>query len=304
MTKLLSGTLLLAATAMLAQAPTQAPTLGLNTAEKLDELRRLANQAKESGDLPSETLYLCQAAALDAKKFAKKCDRVKGDAAKALAQFHADLEMGRGEVQRKDYAGALRDLGKITFGPDKAEAQQWMQQARIGLNGGVPVDPASLAAFNAARAAYDRGDFDAVEPQVQHIQSPVIQSAANQLLVNISAYRDAMKQADAMFRKGDLKGAELKYQFAETIQRNGPGNPQDRVREVQAAEAQGLATASQPQQNAPASISPNDKTALLSSKLNHALRSKNSAGTPHQEGTKGDSTARNAAVSLDTPQTD
>src|SRR5215469_4150236 len=268
MTKLLSGTLLMATTVILAQTPSQPPTLGLNTAQKLDELRRLASQAKEAGDLPHETFYLCQAAALDEKKFGKKCDHAKGDAAKALAQFEADLEMGRGEVQRKNYAAALRDLEKISFGPHKAEAQQWMQQARIGLSGRVPVDPASLDAFNAARAAYDRGDFDAVEPQVRRIQAPVIQAAANQLLANINTYREAMKQADAMFHGGDLKGAEQKYQMAAAIQRNGPGHPQDRLREVQAAQAAN----SQLQTTASAPLPPNNRTTPLATKPKYVAK--------------------------------
>jgi hypothetical protein len=299
----MSGAVLVAATAMLAQTPSRPPTLGLNTEEKLDELRRLGNQGKESGDLSAETFYLCQAAALDEKKFTKKCDHAKGDEAKALAQFEADLKMGRGEVQRKDYAGALRDLGRIKFGPNKAEAQQWMQQARVGLSGGVPVDPASLEAFDAARAAYNRGDFEPVEPLVKRIQSPVILAAANQFLANISAYRDAMNAADAMVHKGDLKGAEQKYQLAASIHRNGPGHPDERLREVQAAEARAAAAASQPQPVASAPLPPNSKTTQPSSKPNHAARSRNISVTTQKEiangEVKGPTQASNAGGNLD-----
>jgi hypothetical protein len=283
----ISGAVLVAATAMLAQTPSLPPTLGLNTAQKLDELRRLANQAKEYGDLKTEALYLCQAAALDAKKFDKKCDRAKGDEAKALAQFEADLETGRSEMQRKDYAGALRDLGKIKFGPNKAEAQQWMQQARVGLSGGVPVDPASLEAFNAARAAYNRGEFDAVEPLVRRIQSPVIQAAANQLLANISAYRDAMNEADAMVHKGDLKGAEQEYQLAASIRRDGPGHPDQRLREVQ-AEAKAATAASLPQPVASAPLPSSTKPMRITTRPNHAAGSRNSLIAAHRETTNGD----------------
>src|SRR5262249_18082388 len=145
-----AGVVLFMATVMMAQSP----DAGKNAAQ----LQDLASHAKDSGDLQSEADYLCRAAALDAKKYGKKCDRAKDELAKALAQFHADLGMGRTELQRKDYPGALRDLGKITFGPNKAEAQSLMQQARIGIGGGTPIDPASSAAFNAAREAYLRGD--------------------------------------------------------------------------------------------------------------------------------------------------
>jgi hypothetical protein len=47
-----------------------------------------------------------------------------------------------------------------------------------------------------------------------------------------------MKQAETLARAGDLKGAEQKYQLAILIRQNGPGQPQDRLRELQAAEAQ------------------------------------------------------------------
>ena len=47
-----------------------------------------------------------------------------------------------------------------------------------------------------------------------------------------------MKQAEALTRSGDLKGAEQKYQFAALIKQNGPGQPQDRLQELRAAEAQ------------------------------------------------------------------
>jgi hypothetical protein len=290
----LSGALFLAATAMLAQTP--------NTGKSVDQLRDLANQAKNSGNLQSEANYLCEAAALDGKKYGKKCDRAKDDAAKALAQFQADLEMGRTELQRKDYPGALRDLGKITFGPNKAEAQELMQQARIGNSGGIAVDPASLAAFKAAREAYFRGDFDVAESQAKRVQSPPLQGTANQLLANISIYCDVMKQADAMVHNGDLKGAEQKYQFAVTIQQNGPGRPRERLREVQAAEAQAAAAKPQQQPAAIAQMAEQGKAAQPPPKV----KIKNSLDTARREekqgNLKGALKAYNTALGLDARQ--
>ncbi|WP_433984616.1 hypothetical protein RBB78_08035 [Tunturiibacter empetritectus] len=115
------GIVLLTATAMMAQTS--------NQDKSADQLRDLASIAKNSGDLLAEANYICQAAALDSKKYEKKCARAKEDANKALVQFQKDLDTGRTEIQQKDYAGALRDLGKITFGPNKAEAQD-LTQAR------------------------------------------------------------------------------------------------------------------------------------------------------------------------------
>ncbi|WP_035351892.1 hypothetical protein [Edaphobacter aggregans] len=272
----LSAVLFLAATAMLAQVP--------DGGRSTHDLQDFANRAKNAGDLQSEANYLCQAAAVDAKKYQKKCDRVKNDASKALAQFQADFETGLTEMQHKDYSGALRDLGKITFGPDKAAAQAWMRQARIGISGGIAVDPLSVAAFKATRDAYLRGDFDGAESLARRVQSPLLQTATNQLLNNIKVYRDTMQQADAMARKGDLKGAEGQYQFAASIQQNGPGRPQDRLRETRAAEAQ--TAAAKPQPVAPVQTAPQANATPPSTKVNIA-KSKKTLDTPHREETQG-----------------
>ena len=292
----LSGAVFLVATTMLSQTP--------NAGRSVDQLRDLASHAKESGDLLSEADYLCQAAALDGKKYGKKCDRARDDAGKALAQFQADLAMGRTELQRKDYSGALRDLGKVTFGPNKAEAQELMQQARIGISGGIPVDPASLAAFKTAREAYFRGDFDLAASQAKQVQSPGLQNAVNQLLANISVYREVMKQADAMVHNGDLKGAEQKYQFAVTIQQNGPGNPVERLKEVQSAEAR--AAAEKPQTAVQNQTVAQSKATQVPSKINNTAKIKNSLDTARREETQGDLKAAlqayNAALSLDARQ--
>jgi hypothetical protein len=294
----LSGAVFIVATAMLSQTP--------NAGKSVDQLRDLASHAKESGDLQSEADYLCQAAALDGKKYGKKCDRAKDDAGKALAQFQADLAMGRTELQRKDYSGTLRDLGKITFGPNKAEAQELMQQARIGISGGIPVDPASLAAFKAAREAYFRGDFDLAVSQAKQVQSPGLQNAVNQLLANTSVYREVMKQADAMVHNGDLKGAEQKYQFAVTIQQNGPGNPVERLKEVQAAEVR--AATEKPQAAEQSQSAAQSKATQPPQKINNTARIKNSLDTARREETQGDLKAAlqayNAALSLDARQAD
>lgn len=224
------GIILLTATAMMAQTS--------NQDKSADQLRDLASVAKNSGDLLAEATYICQAAALDSKKYEKKCARAKEDANKALVQFQIDLNTGRTEIQQKDYGGAFRDLGKITFGPNKAEAQDLTQLARIAGNGGTPVDLISYEAFKSAHAAYLRGDFDVAQSEAKRVQSPPLQNAINKLLTNIGIYRDMMKQAEALARSGDFKGAEQKYQFAIIIKQNGPGQPQDRLQEVRAAEAQ------------------------------------------------------------------
>ena len=107
-------------------------------------------------------------------------------------------------------------------------------------------------------------------------------------LANISAYRDAMKQANEMAYKDDLKGAEQKYQLAASIQRNGPGHPQDRLREVQAAEEKAAAASSQSQPTASVPVQSNEKTTPLHVKPNHGARNRNTLNAAHEGATTGD----------------
>jgi tetratricopeptide (TPR) repeat protein len=243
----LSAVLLLTTTAILAQNP--------QTGQSEDQLRDLAKQARKSGNLESETAYLCQAARLDAKKYQKKCEKAQEDLQKTLTQFRADLETGRGEMQRKDYSGAVRDLSKITFGPDKEQAQALIQQARIEGNL-LPPDQVSQLALAVADAAYARGDFDKAEDMLKRVQSPSMKAAANQIETNINLYRTTMKQAEALAQSGDFKGAAEKYQAAVTIRPNGPGQPLEHARaalEAQVkAEAQQAASQQPPLAQGPA----------------------------------------------------
>jgi tetratricopeptide (TPR) repeat protein len=217
----LSAVLLLTATVIVAQ--TTQPGQGV------DQLRDLAKQARNSGDFQGESNYLCQAAQLDAKKYEKKCERAKEDLQKTLAQFQADLDMGRVEIQRKDFAGAVRDLSKVTFGPAKEQAQALIQQARIEGNL-VPPDQVSELALSAAETAFARGDFDKAEDMLKRVQSPSTKTAVNQLEAGINLYRVTMKQADALAQSGNFKDAAAKYQAAATLAPSGPGQPLERAR--------------------------------------------------------------------------
>ena len=198
------------------------------------ELRELSDRAKSSGDLQSATQLLCQAAARD-QRYARHCDKAKLDLEKILLQFQADLNMSRTEMARRDYGGAVRDLSRITFGPNMEEAQQLLQQARIA-SGQISPESASQLALGAARAAYDAGNFDRAQALLQHAQSPGSRFAANQLLTNMQVYRDTMRQAESLERSGDYKGAAGKYGFAAAIQPKGPGQPQEHQREALDAE--------------------------------------------------------------------
>jgi hypothetical protein len=235
----LSAVLLLIAGALSAQQPQQ------QFSQSPDQLRDFAKQAQSSGDLESVANYFCQAAAQD-KKYGKRCEKAREDAAKALDEFKADLNMGREELERKDYVAALRDLGKITFGPLKREAQGLILQDRLESGTLSPVQVSQLALAEAS-AAYAHGDFGTAEGWLKRVQAPAFQAAAGQLQANINAYRNTMNQADTLARSGDFKGAAQKYQFAATIRPNGPGEPLEHLRQVlDAQEKVDLKNAQQP----------------------------------------------------------
>jgi predicted TPR repeat methyltransferase len=265
----MSGMLLLATTAILAQ--NQPP------AQSADQLRDRAKQARKSGDLPGEANYLCQAARLDAKKYEKKCEKAQEDLQKTLAQFQADLDTGRVEIQRKDFSGGVRDLSRIAFGPSKEEAQALIQQARIEGNL-LPPDQVSQLALAAAETAYEHGDFDRAEEMLKRVQSPSMKAAANQLETNINLYRTTMKQADALAQSGDFKGAAEKYQAAAAIRPNGPGQPFEHARTALDAQAKAdqeraqQAASQQPMQQAPPSAADQSSQARIKGFLRAAHR--------------------------------
>ena len=194
----------------------------------------MANKAKRAGDLQGEASYLCKAATLD-RKYQKKCDRAQQIANSALLQFHLDLTVAQTEIQHEDYPGAIRDLKKITFGSDRDEAQRLMVEAQKRVNG-LSAEVIDRQAMKAAHMAYLEGDFNSAVNFASNVKSESLQADAWQLLTNIRIYRDTMAQAEVMERNGDYRNAEEKYQFAVTIHANGPGQPRQRLRDVEDAE--------------------------------------------------------------------
>ena len=292
-------------------------------AKSADQLRDFAKQARKAGDLQAEAGYLCQAAGLDSNKYEKKCEKAKEDASKALLQFQTYLDKGRTEIERKDYSGALDDLGKITFGPARDQAQQLILRARIE-SGTLSPEQFSQLALIVAGEAFSRGDFDRAEDLLKRVQSPAFQPAANRLELNINTYRDAMKQADELDRRGDHKGAAEKYQSAATIRPNGPGQPLERMRQALDAQAKADNQAKADKKNAKQTPPPAEQTPppsppvqqaqvpaqepVTPSKVNNAEKIKNWLAIARRDETggnlKGALQAYEAALKLDERQPD
>jgi hypothetical protein len=204
-----------------------------NADNQVDHLRDLAKEAKAKGDLDQVANYLCEAASLDATHYQKRCERARADAEKRAQEYEAAFQTGTFELQKKDYAGAIRDLSKINFGPRRDEAQHLIQQAQAFLPGGN-AEAANQQLLHEAQAAYQQGDFNMAVTRANQVQSPALQLVAKQLLTNIKIYQDTMAQADQLAQSGDYKGARDKYSFAIAINAHGPGSPADKLQEVEA----------------------------------------------------------------------
>ncbi len=246
--------------------------------EQTDHLNDLAKQAKAKGDLDQEANYLCQAADTDPSHYEKKCKRARADAEKAMNQFEGYFKTAKFELQQKDYLGAIRDLGKITFGPHRDEAQLLIQQTKDALAEGS-AEAADQFPMREAQAAYERGDFEAATAQANQVKSAVLQPAAKQLLTNIKVYQETMAQADLLVRNGDYKGAQEKYSFALRIKDNGPGSPAEKLQAVEvelARQAAEAAAKAQPAADTAAQATPalgkTDTARLIKGDLAEALR--------------------------------
>lgn len=249
--------------------------------QQTDHLRDLAKQAKSKGDLDQAATDLCQAAGIDPSHYQKKCERAQADARKELQVYEGYFKTGSFEFQQKDYAGAIRDLSKIIYGPYHDQALSLIQQAKSSLPGGNNTDGRQKLLLQAAQAAYQRGDFDAAAAQAGQIQLPALQPAAKQLLTNIKVYQDTMTQGDLLANKGDYLGAEEKYSFAIKIKADGPGSPADKLQQMQAkltnqatTQAQAATDASKPAQPQP--------------KVDYAARVKNGLANANRNEAKGD----------------
>jgi hypothetical protein len=223
---------------------------------QVDNLRREAKEAHAKGALDQEAADLCQAAALD-PKYDRTCAHARAAVDRQLKEFQGYLGTGQSEVQQKDYPGAIRDLSKITFGPLRDPAQTLIAQAKEDLFQPA-VEAASGATLRLALAAYQQGDFAAAAMQASQVHAVDLQPQAQEILTNIRVYQDTMNEADALMQKSDYQDAEQKYMFALKIKDNGPGNPAEKLQQVQAIlqkqAAEQTAAAAQPPKPAPATI--------------------------------------------------
>jgi tetratricopeptide (TPR) repeat protein len=199
---------------------------------QVDKLQHQAKEAHAKGAFDEEADDLCQAAVLD-PKYGKKCARARAEVDRQLKAFQGFLGTGQFELQQKDYPGAIRDLSRITFGPLRDQAQALIAQAKADLEQPA-VEAASNAALHLAVAAYQKGDFATAAAQASQVHAADLQPQAEEIVTNIRVYQETMNEADALMQKSDYQNAEQKYAFALKIKDNGPGNPAEKLQQVQA----------------------------------------------------------------------
>jgi tetratricopeptide (TPR) repeat protein len=200
--------------------------------EAADKLRDQYKDALKQKDIEHATSYICEAAKLDPKKYGKKCDSMQKDLAKQLSQYEALFGTGKFELEHKDYPGAIRDLGKISFGPYRDEAQKLIHDANSLLNHTPqPVNP-SMQSLQAAQDAYNNGDFAAAIEDLNAVKNPDLQPTAKQLLANIRIYNQTVAQADLYMQQGNYADAQQQYKIALQLKSNGPGNLADKLQQI------------------------------------------------------------------------
>jgi tetratricopeptide (TPR) repeat protein len=277
--------------------------------KQADDLNTKSKAAMKQKDIEHAVEYLCDAAKLDPGKYSKKCDSIRQQATSQLTEFEGLFGTGKFEFEKKDYAGAIRDLSKISFGPHREDAQRIIQEANGLLkNPSQPADT-SMQSLRAAQAAYESGDFASATAAANQVKATNLQPIAQQILTNIRVYNETIEQGDASMQSGNYAAAQQKYNFALGIKNNGPGNPADKLKQISAL----LAPAEKPAQPVVADKSASRPAANKSKSVGQAppdnsLKIKNSLAEAHSDEDKGDLQAALAVyeqvLSLDPQQAD
>src|SRR5882757_4554713 len=212
--------------------------------KRAEDLDAQYKTAMSKHDIEQATNYICDAAKLDPKKYEKKCAGAQKYAADQLLAYDGLIGTGKFEMDHKDYAGAVRDLSKIYFGPHRDEAQHILQEATYLLAHPQEIVD-STQALNAARLAYDRGDLAAAATSAKAVRVNTLQPAAQQILTNILIYEETIQLGDSYMQSKNYAAAQQKYKFAMVIAANGPGNPAGKLQQITALMA---AASNQPAQ--------------------------------------------------------
>ncbi len=195
----------------------------LQADQQADDLNERYKVALAKGDVDLAVGFICDAAKLDPKKYDKKCAAAQHHENELLQSFDAAFGAGQGFMQQRDYANAIKQFSKITFGPHHDDALHQEQEAKNAEN-----RPQVLAgereALAAAQAAYDRGDLAAAQAGASTVKLAELLPFSQQILTNIRVYTEAVQAGDSLMQGGKYPAAQQKYKFAYAVRPNGPGD--------------------------------------------------------------------------------
>src|SRR5262249_19462674 len=105
--------------------------------QQADDLYKQYKSYKAKGQYDLAAKAVCDAAKLD-PKYQNECDQVSTYVNGRLQDFENAFVLAQSELARNDCAGALRDFGKISFGPHREEALTLSAKAKDCLEHPAP----------------------------------------------------------------------------------------------------------------------------------------------------------------------
>ena len=200
------------------------------------QAKELFDRARtEDNDRARQVQDYCQAAQLDPKekKYSDTCNSyrtglIHDDTAflASAISLYKSHDMDRAESMARqvtNYDPKLSGQAKVILDAIKNGRLQAQSQLQSQL-------------LSQVKAAWDKGDFNAVTALSQKITSPDLKAAANTYLNNVSLYNGYVDQANKL-QTDNPQGAIKQLQMAVALNQNGPGNLASKIAALQQAMA-------------------------------------------------------------------
>jgi hypothetical protein len=200
-------------------------TLALHAEEKpKQQAKDLAEKAKgEGSDRAQQVRDYCAAAQLDLKngKYVDTCNSFRSGLSQDDAAF---LASAIAAYKSHDLDRAESQARLVTSYDPKLSGQANFLLSRIK----------NEKILNQLLAAWNRGDFQAVNTLAQGITEPDAKAVASQYVNNVSQYKTLIDQAQKQ-ASSNPQEAIKQYTQAKNLNPNGPGDPAGKIAELQKA---------------------------------------------------------------------
>jgi len=198
-------------------------TLAIRAEEKpKQQAKDLADKAKgEGSDRAQQVRDYCAAAQLDPKngKFVDTCNSFRSGLSQDDTAF---LASAIAAYKSHDLDKAETQAKLVTSYDPKLSGQANFLLSRIK----------NEKILNQLLAAWNRGDFQAVNSLAQGITEPDAKAVANQYVNNVSQYKTLIDQAQKL-ASSNPQEAIKQYAQAKSLNPNGPGDPAGKIAELQ-----------------------------------------------------------------------